>query len=264
MIHSFSCKNFYSFKNLVEVSFVVDEETSKKDLFFPSPAGATLSKVNIIVGANAVGKTNLLKVLSFIQWFMLKGPKYEDKPMPFKKFFDDNEDESYFSLVFEINKKIYLYELKILNSIVLEESLKTKNSISDKYKMYFSRKLVDNKYKISNNNIEFSEPIKKLSLPNASMVGAAANYENQESRKIVDFIKNINTNVDLFDDGYGLINKNYEKLQKSLENYKNNKELKDDINRFIEGIDTRINDIETRVYVSEDKTFKHFFAVLCT
>ncbi|HRZ29776.1 MAG TPA: hypothetical protein P5052_03415 [Candidatus Paceibacterota bacterium] len=67
MIHSFSCKNFYSFKDKNVLNFVANNKAPKNNGYTSSFLGKRVSKIGTVIGANASGKTNLLKVLPFLK-----------------------------------------------------------------------------------------------------------------------------------------------------------------------------------------------------
>ena len=70
MIHKYRFKNFFSFAEETEVSFVLNRQVPDSDLVFESPGGARLSKILAVIGPNASGKTNVLKPLPFLRWFV--------------------------------------------------------------------------------------------------------------------------------------------------------------------------------------------------
>ena len=70
MIHKYRFKNFFSFAEETEVSFVLNRQVPNSDLVFESPGGTRLSKLLAAIGPNASGKTNVLKPLSFLRWFI--------------------------------------------------------------------------------------------------------------------------------------------------------------------------------------------------
>ena len=78
MIHSFSCKNFYSFGELGFLNFVVNENAPQNNGYFKTGSGVRLSKVETVIGPNASGKTNLLKVLPFLKWMIVDS--FNSKP----------------------------------------------------------------------------------------------------------------------------------------------------------------------------------------
>ena len=98
MIHSFSFKNFCSFYNRATISFedIRKGVETKSDMFCDSPTGARLSKVSMLVGPNASGKTNALKALAFLSWFVRKSflDLEGEKPIPFDTFlFSDGKNK---------------------------------------------------------------------------------------------------------------------------------------------------------------------------
>ena len=85
MIHSFSCKNFYSFGKEVKVDFTVNDNAPQDNGYFKAKSGTRLSKIEAVIGPNASGKTNLLKVLPFIKWFIVESFKSDaDELVPIK------------------------------------------------------------------------------------------------------------------------------------------------------------------------------------
>ena len=49
---------------------MLNRQVPNSDLVFESPGGARLSKLLTAIGPNASGKTNVLKPLSFLRWFI--------------------------------------------------------------------------------------------------------------------------------------------------------------------------------------------------
>lgn len=70
-IYSFGFENFFSFEAKTQVSFVMDKRSTLNGRSFDSPlSGERLSKVLAVVGANGSGKSNLIKPLAYVLWFM--------------------------------------------------------------------------------------------------------------------------------------------------------------------------------------------------
>ena len=67
MIYSFSFKNFCSFADSATISFedIRKGIETKSNMFVDTKSGDRLSKVMIVVGPNASGKTSALKALAF-------------------------------------------------------------------------------------------------------------------------------------------------------------------------------------------------------
>jgi AAA15 family ATPase/GTPase len=70
-IYSFGFENFFSFEAKTKISFEMDKKSNFNGRSFDSPlSGERLSKVLAVVGANGSGKTNLIKPLAYVLWFM--------------------------------------------------------------------------------------------------------------------------------------------------------------------------------------------------
>ena len=67
MVHELRIKNFRSFKEETVISFEASKDTFKQDsLLVTMNDGTRLSRIAIIYGANASGKSNLLEVFEYL------------------------------------------------------------------------------------------------------------------------------------------------------------------------------------------------------
>lgn len=207
MIHSISCKNFYSFGELASLSFVVNEHAPNNHGYFIAPSGTRLSKVAVVIGSNASGKTNLLKVFAFMRWFIFQS--FEINPedeIPVRKFmFNGYKDKPVeFSAVFEIDADIYTYSFSLDGSKVLREELKLTGKINEKKskKLMFSR-VWDNKekkYSLKGTGFGLPKGIQKLIRSNASIISVATRLNHEKSQKMSLMWKQIVINIK--EDGY--------------------------------------------------------------
>lgn len=202
MIHSFSCKNFYSFKDLNTVNFTVNKHAPKSSGYFKDKSGIRLSKTETVIGSNASGKTNLLKVLPFIKWLIIDSFDREpSSPIfvhPFR-FGKSQKEPSELSVEFEIDKIIYTYKFILNNEKILTEHLLFKNKTKEKntYKTAFIRKWDEKtgKYKLNGKNFEFPKDFNTALRKNTSVIGSAIRLNHLPSKKIADFWEHIETNV---------------------------------------------------------------------
>lgn len=130
MIHSIRFSNFFSFEDETEISFVMDGKSAKNDKSFVSHVSETrLSKVLAVVGANGAGKTNLIKPLNFISWFISDSFFIKPESALFiRPHMLSDSGLSKFNLEFETEESIYRYELQATGSRVYYESLQVKTS----------------------------------------------------------------------------------------------------------------------------------------
>ena len=202
MIHSFSCKNFYSFNDLAVIDFSVNDKAPFNNGYFTAPSGSRLSKIETVVGPNASGKTNLLKILPFLKWLIsdsfIANPS---SPLPVKPFlFGESKDRpTELSVGFEIDGSVYSYSFVLNESKILEEELKVKNKTKQKItsKKVFSRKWDEKteKYILDDKSFGLPKNFDNLLRTNASVVSIAVRLNHKGSQDILSFWKKVETNV---------------------------------------------------------------------
>jgi len=197
MIHKFSFKNFYSFKDEAVINFEVNSKAPKTGAYIHDGQKNNLTKVLTVMGPNASGKTNLLKVLPFLQFFIVGSfQQNPDDKIPVKQFlFDENNDPSEFSVEFEIDKKIYEYSLIVSDDKIIKEILKVKDigRFSTLFKREWSEKT--QKYLSSLKNYGLPSNFVGLLRKNASIISTGNQVNHPLSVSIVEYWKKIQTNV---------------------------------------------------------------------
>ena len=105
MLIRFMVENFLSFKDEVEFSMVAGESDEHPDhvVQVGKPRDLRLLKTGVILGANASGKTNLIKAMSFAQEFITNGAMQTEgrKLSPFLLDSDSPEKPSTFEFEFK-------------------------------------------------------------------------------------------------------------------------------------------------------------------
>ena len=144
MIHSLKVKNFCSFREEQVFSLEGGKTTENDYRFIATPSGKNVACVAMIFGANASGKTNLLKVFPFLAWFikfswMALKPTQKISFTPFL-FTDSTNDPTEFELVSEtMDGDIYIYSLSLTRDEVLHESLRIRSLGKVKSALIFLR-----------------------------------------------------------------------------------------------------------------------------
>lgn len=182
---SFKFKNFHSFKEGVEIPFVVNEKC-------PSTISKGLSFITVLglKGANASGKTNILKALNFLCQFAASSFLNDvEKDIPISSY-NKSEEPVEFEIEFSIEKKVYRFQLVVNKSEVKSEILSMRN---DKGAYLIVAKRIGNKLtKVSKDY----EELKKIVLPSkASMISASKQNELKVLKDIYDFFKGFTGNV---------------------------------------------------------------------
>lgn len=202
MIHSFSCKNFYSFRQLTTVSFVVNENAPDNNGYLKAPSGVRLSKVETVIGPNASGKTNLLKIVPFLKWIILDSFNINPlAPIPVQPFMFNGQKNkpTELSVEFEMNDNIYVYEFVLNNSRILSEELKVKSKTKQRitHKTIFSRQWNEEskKYDFEGKNFDLPKGFENLLRSNASVIGTASRLNHKDSQEIAKYWQQVETNV---------------------------------------------------------------------
>lgn len=118
MILSIEFKNFFSFKESGSITFEFDPKTP-----INVTKGEKYGRILGVKGANASGKTNVLRAVSFVSQFACHSFAYKpDTLIPFEKFFRSS-DPTEFSVKLEINGTEFFYELSIDDRNVLKETI---------------------------------------------------------------------------------------------------------------------------------------------
>lgn len=127
MILEFKVENYLSFREEQILSFDPSSDKEYDSQYCAQvKEGVKVLKLGLIYGANASGKTNLLKSLEFLRKFILKQKRDKTEPtgvIPFK--FDDSYSEkpSRFELAFYLNQIKYVYTVLLNDERVIEENL---------------------------------------------------------------------------------------------------------------------------------------------
>ncbi|MFC2152601.1 ATP/GTP-binding protein [Bacteroidota bacterium] len=127
MIINFSIENFGSIKEKQELSFEADKSTQLEDYYIiPAIGGLRLLKLGLIYGANASGKTTILKALDFLREIVLEPEDKKTEPLNFNPFlFDSNtpNKNSVLSIDFIKNDIRYFYEVEFNKKAITREEL---------------------------------------------------------------------------------------------------------------------------------------------
>ena len=130
MILEFTVKNFLSIKDEVTLSMVASKDSSFEDNLLPYEDGKKIKnalKTVVIYGANASGKTNVLRALQFFSWLINNSHEMQQgRKIPRDAFKLDNEyknEPSEFQIIFIHNNIKYLYGFSVTEDEVIDEYL---------------------------------------------------------------------------------------------------------------------------------------------
>ncbi len=252
MIYSFSFKNYCSFAEKVTVSF---EEIRKgvetnNNMFINTPLGTRLSKIMIVIGSNASGKTNALKALAFVAWYVrnsfsqLVGEK-TDIPTDSFLFNEKQNDVSEFELVFEQNKNVYKYILHLCRTHVVKEELYRKeetNFFNYLFKRNWNPQIEASDIVVQNLNLK-PEILKKILRKNVSLVAAAVAIKNEDLLGIAEYFERIVCNVRRKGKIWNPATLGESGLSEATKTYAQNEELFNKVKEFLRNSDLGLDSV---------------------
>lgn len=233
MLLEFGAYNFASFKEGFEINL-----REKKN----SLEAYTLMGIK---GANASGKTNVLKVFSFLSTFCKNSFNSQpDAKIIFSSFFNNDRETSIYAIFSQDNNE-YKYEIDLTRDKIIKESIYRKD------KLIIER--IDNE--LTDNTIdEFKELKTMIVRNNVSIISTAKQYGSKSIDIIYNLFDHINGNVYAF----GLMDKilDHETISKF---YYNEKILLDFLKEILAKTDTGISNIEIREKVNPETKEKTYY-----
>jgi AAA15 family ATPase/GTPase len=187
MILEFSVENTYSIKERQTISFEVADDIDDEHII--NTGGKRLLKVAAIYGANASGKSNMIRAFNFYLRFILDSFT-ELKPqqkIPFEPFLFTEKPElpsGFFEFVFYYENVWYKYQIRLNREIVLNEYLAAIKNNDEA--MLFGFNISNNERKYA----EGDEEILRFVRSNATFLSTAAQFNHAVIGKIYRHLKN--------------------------------------------------------------------------
>lgn len=213
MISYIKAKNCFSFLDEVLIDFRVNNKAPDTQKYVQSSFDEyRVSKMLSIIGPNASGKSNLLRIVYFLKWFLVASfGKKPDTHVPLEPFrlkmgpFDPAEIE----VEFETGKTVYRYKVTMSN-VVLSEQLdalyfgdKNEDRERRRFRTLFNREYDAKKdeYIVSSNaDFALSDGVAEISKKrkNASLISAAIFSDHEKSIPIKNYWSKVHTNIKQF------------------------------------------------------------------
>ena len=126
MIVNFSIQNFGSIKDKQTLSFEADTSNHLENTYVVHTAGKRLLKLALIYGANASGKTTILKALDFLRDLVVNPKEKKTDILHFDPFLFDAQtplQPTELSIEFVHEEVCYQYEIAFTSQAVISEAL---------------------------------------------------------------------------------------------------------------------------------------------
>ena len=183
MLRSFSLRNFQSFHAPIRISLELNRQklnphTPADDRSSASDSGTRLSKAVAVIGANASGKTSLIKSLVFVDWFVKHSFHAKpDEPIAVAPHFSDAQSPSSFELEFEWDSRVWRYQLVVSTERVFYESLHVKHSRAFSYVFVRDWDEATASYTVKQQQFGLLPREAQRVRENASLISTAAQYK---------------------------------------------------------------------------------------
>ena len=126
MIVNFSIQNFGSIKDKQTLSFEADDSNHLEDTYVVYTAGKRLLKLALIYGANASGKTTVLKALDFLRDLVVNPKEKKTDILHFDPFLFDVQtplQPTELSIEFVHEEVCHQYEIAFTRQAIISEAL---------------------------------------------------------------------------------------------------------------------------------------------
>ena len=178
MLVDFSVENFMSFKDRQTISFEPDTRVKGLEKYYfisihdlnAKRKPLQLLKIGMIYGANASGKSNLLKALDFFRQIVLKTKVEKNSPFSFAPFEMDYSRNSFFEVNFVSNQIKYNYKLEFNKDSIVYEELSEYTYLTSNRKKCIYKRTTDEKKQLPHIVFEKNIKIKPLILKQLNIV----------------------------------------------------------------------------------------------
>ncbi len=248
MIRRFGVKNFFCFKEGIDVNFEFDGNVPQN-----ISGGLDVSTIIGIKGSNGSGKTNIIKALQFLRSFCYQSADLNaDDPIDVDAYYHNDEPIEFY-LDFEIHGIKYHYELDLTKHGVLREVI------------YRTSKRKTKILEREGDTIIFAiDELKEIEMiqlrSNASVISIIRKYKfrspMEDLQRVAEFFFRILTNVNKL--GYRDIELDFARISRD---YVNNPALFEFVKHVVMAADNGIKDIQirSRRNVNDEEVFYPVF-----
>ena len=194
MLIEFSVENFRSIKEKVTLSMVASgyKELEENVISLKKPKEMRLLKSAVIYGANASGKSNVVRAFEFMVYFIRISHKMQiNTPIDIHPFMLDEEyekKESSFEITFIHKGVLYVYGFSVNKKRVTREYLYFYPKL--KRNIIFERKM--DKFKFTK-DIALQNKISERTLPNALYLSISTQMNYERTRDAFEWFEKVHT-----------------------------------------------------------------------
>jgi AAA15 family ATPase/GTPase len=249
MLVEFKVGNFLSFKETVAFSMAAASIREHKDTHVFKAKNFQLLKSAVVYGANASGKTNLIKAISFMRYFVINSSKESQAEEKinvdrFKLSSETDKKPSFFEITFIHENIRYRYGFEVDKEKVHSEwFFYTK----ERETMLFTRE--DNHFELGRAFRKEGKELELKTRKNALFLSAAAQWNGEISLKIVKWFTHHLKII------YGL---NKGDISTTVDLLEKDNQLKDRVLEFIKVADLGIHEVKIEKSAKADLVSSSF------
>lgn len=248
MVESFIVKNYMSYRDQVELSFLASKKEKASALppeWYQEIDGKRILRLLLCVGLNGTGKTKMIEALQYLRMLAIYKPEKPTDHPAYRPFLFDEQsryEPSELSLTYYINNISYYYYIKVSEKRIEEEILKQLSPNILLYHRSYNRDTdtVSIKFGSDSDISRSTQQALKLTVIQNSSVLSVFGSLNLESQSL-------KANYDFFDQHISLIRKsNNQKIADKLktENPEKDLQVKKILLQLLKDVGTNICDYE--------------------
>ncbi len=252
MLRQFSVENFRSFRKQATLFMEAEEKLKgmERTNLFTAPNGDKLLNTAAIYGANASGKSNLVKALRYMQDMVMHSSKDTQKgePIEVEPFLLDPksaQEPSLFELIFFIGNVEYTYGFKVTKEAIIEEWLFRRKKRQTRL---FERN-ADGVYYINKAAFKEGLGLKKRTRENALFLSLVAQMDGRIAGDVVKYFGRL-----IIIDGFNPAS--FKGITFSLHQKGT---FSEEINNFLCGLDLGIKNLTYNKTLLDENQFEQFF-----
>ena len=239
MLLELGFRNFFSFREGARVSFRLDSNCPES-----IAGGRDFVTVMGVKGANAAGKTHVLKALSFLSRFTASSFSTDpDSLMPFSSFFDNSDPTELYVEFKAKDGREYRYEVELTDRKIIRESIYRTLKRSTLYIERIENEITKPKTLAGIDGLILRD--------NVSIISMFNQYARPELADVYRFFRGIVTNVGFL--GYNDIPLD---INRAAELFHKHPKALDFAKNFIKDCDTGVEDIEIDLVESAQNKIK--------